>query len=550
MELMISYARRRNDKFVYELAERLHNTPGFSVWIDRNQIVGSSAWWTEICKAVEDANCMMVILTPRYLESIYCMAELHYALALNKAIYPLMLETLEKFPREISDRQIDDIRELSLNDVVTKCFPGFMSIQQETFSGRYQLPDPPPERPDVPKAPPPPTRSAPDLFDAAMDAADQGNIDEAKGLLKELQRLHPDDPHSEDAAEMLEEIALEEDRATDYKRLADRLQKAKSDLAKRGAKRMRNRFIEKYGIDYDPLSILTAQAEAEPPPVVEVTTPPEVESPPSKIEVTPPPQSTAPRIEDILPQPFAWIEIPGGRGTLKTSSKSVTLEIPTESYWMAKYPVTNGQFRKFVEAGGYREERWWTKQGWELRQSESWTEPSYWNNGEYNGVEQPVVGVSWYEAVAFCSWLNSLRAVHEPPLQDMQVMLPTEAQWQYAAQGDDGREYPWGNGFDQSRCNTKESGIGKTTPVTRYEGKGDSFFGVVDMAGNVWEWCLTDYDQHTNDVNSDANRRVLRGGSWLYFRYNARAAYRSLSLPNNRNLDFGFRLVRAPSLKH
>jgi formylglycine-generating enzyme required for sulfatase activity len=127
-------------------------------------------------------------------------------------------------------------------------------------------------------------------------------------------------------------------------------------------------------------------------------------------------------------------------------------------------------------------------------------------------------------------------------------MLPTEDQWQYAAQGDDGREYPWGPKWDGSRCNNKvgQKGIGKTTPVRQYEGKGDSPFGVVDMAGNVWEWCLTDYDNKTNDVNSFANRRVLRGGSW---NINSADFFRCVDRgwfdPLLRDNYFGFRVSRS-----
>lgn len=214
-----------------------------------------------------------------------------------------------------------------------------------------------------------------------------------------------------------------------------------------------------------------------------------------------------------LPAPFAWVEI------------------PKKGYSIAKYPVTNAQFAKFVEAGGYGEKRWWTAEGWQKRQEgwhydggwkpsgTSWTEPRYWRDSQWNGTEQPVVGVSWFEAVAFCLWLSDVTGKN--------IMLPTEDQWQYAAQGDDGRTYPWGNDWDCKRCNNsvKPCDSHVTTPVTQYEGrrKGDSPFGVVDMAGNVWEWCLTDYDNKTNDVNRSANTRVLRGGSWFvkntdYFR--------------------------------
>ncbi|MBK8024691.1 MAG: SUMF1/EgtB/PvdO family nonheme iron enzyme [Chloroflexi bacterium] len=128
--------------------------------------------------------------------------------------------------------------------------------------------------------------------------------------------------------------------------------------------------------------------------------------------------------------------------------------------------------------------------------------------------------MSWYEAVAFCRWMSE--ALGE------RILLPTEAQWQYAAQGGDGRAYPWGEKWDGTRCNnsvvgllgflrSKPPGHGeRTTPVTAYEGRGDSPFGVADMVGNVWEWCLTDYYDGTNDPSKSSNNRVLRGGSWDY----------------------------------
>lgn len=227
-------------------------------------------------------------------------------------------------------------------------------------------------------------------------------------------------------------------------------------------------------------------------------------------DVTPPappePAPTKPASLALLPAPFDWIEI------------------PKKGYSIAKYPVTNAQFAKFIEAGGYKQQKWWTAEGWQKCQEgwhydggwkpsgTPWTEPRYWQNSMWNGAEQPVVDVSWFEAVAFCLWMSDVTGEN--------IMLPTEDQWQYAAQGDDGRTYPWGDDWDCKRCNNSVPPCDSngTTPVTQYEGKrkGDSPFGVVDMAGNVWEWCLTDYNNKTNDITSLANRRVLRGGSWYY----------------------------------
>ena len=151
-----------------------------------------------------------------------------------------------------------------------------------------------------------------------------------------------------------------------------------------------------------------------------------------------------------------------------------------------------------------------------------------------------MVGVSWYEAVAYCLWLSEQTG--------QKIMLPTDEQWQYAAQGDDGREYPWGNEWDCKLCNNsvKPCDSNCTTPVTQYEGKGDSPFGVVDMAGNVWEWCLSEDESGRNDLNG-TNVCVLRGGSWgLNHTDFFRVSFRHRYYPYIRNFNIGFRLALSP----
>jgi formylglycine-generating enzyme required for sulfatase activity len=150
------------------------------------------------------------------------------------------------------------------------------------------------------------------------------------------------------------------------------------------------------------------------------------------------------------------------------------------------------------------------------------------------------VGISWHEAVAFCLWLSDVTGE--------KIMLPTEDQWQYAAQSDDGREFPWGNEWDCERCNNsvEPCNSSSTTQVTLYEGRGDSPFGVVDMVGNVWEWCLTDYDNGANNVDSTPEGRVLRGGSWNgHSTVVFLAAYRPGFNPHDGTNNVGFRLARS-----
>lgn len=242
-----------------------------------------------------------------------------------------------------------------------------------------------------------------------------------------------------------------------------------------------------------------------------------------------------------LPDPFDWCYIPEGDVKLTTDAydadiyikKDTILNVP--AFWMAKYPVTNAQFAEFIKAGGYQTDKWWTKAGIAQRNSDKWTQPRYWDDKRWNGAEYPVVGVSWYEAVAYCNWLSEKTGE--------KIMLPNDAQWQRAAQGDDGREYPWGNGWNGDLCNNsvKPHDSNNTTPVQKYEGKGNSPFDVVDMAGNVWEWCLTTYKTGSNDMDG-TDVRVLRGGSWYgsdstWFRVSFRNWYN----PHYRNDDLGYR---------
>ena len=244
----------------------------------------------------------------------------------------------------------------------------------------------------------------------------------------------------------------------------------------------------------------------------------------------PKPRFTLPLLE--------WINIPAGSVGLETGwdgsgnydyaknySQKLLGTYTVASFAIAKYPVTNAQFQAFVEDGGYREDRYWKDLAQRVTapQKSSWTDPTH-----------PRETVNWYEAMAFTRWLAEKTG--------LAVTLPTEMQWQWAAVGDKGWAYPYGNTFDKNKGNTNESGIKKTTPVDKYP-QGASPFGVMDLSGNVWEWCLNEYANVNSNSYGNTQSRSLRGGSWNLDFDNARAAYRSFNNPASRYDDPGFRVV-------
>ena len=192
-------------------------------------------------------------------------------------------------------------------------------------------------------------------------------------------------------------------------------------------------------------------------------------------------------------------------------------EVALGEYWISRYEVTNSQYDAFARAS-----------------ERSFTIPT----GKEN---HPVVKVSWDDAVAFCAWASQATG-HK-------VRLPSEAQWEKAARGMDGKRYPWGKDVpDPSRLNYSRN-VGGTTPVGKYSPQGDSPYGVSDMAGNVWEWTSSlykPYPYNADDGREDPQSRdvrVVRGGSWNFNQVFTRAAARYGHYPHIRGSNIGFRVV-------
>jgi formylglycine-generating enzyme required for sulfatase activity len=222
-------------------------------------------------------------------------------------------------------------------------------------------------------------------------------------------------------------------------------------------------------------------------------------------------------------------------------------------YLMMRCPVTNAQYAQFIQATGHRT-------------------PLSWTNGSFppGKADHPVVGVSYYDAIAFCAW-----AAQETGLP---IRLPTEPEWEKASRGPQIRAYSWGDEWKKGLCNTSEEERNGTSPVGGYSPQGDSPYGIADMGGNVQEWCSSlfgpypydpadgreahVYDLHNQDLlpklietgctsmpesdEASFGKSVIRGGSWRETKFQARCSYRSWAAPMHRSDDTGFRCCYEP----
>ncbi|MBM4430326.1 MAG: NACHT domain-containing protein [Chloroflexi bacterium] len=295
-------------------------------------------------------------------------------------------------------------------------------------------------------------------------------------------------------------------------------------------------------------------------------------------------------------------------------------QVQLPEFWIGQYPVTNAEFACFVEDGGYQDEGYWRsdqarawlrgeaqeagpveegmrlwqalredpsvlqrlrRAGWSPVAVDAWQElsrldeaevrealsnrwgdrprdrPGFWEDPRFNQATQPVVGVNWYEASAYCAWLdNQLRSKAAPDtcawtrlLRDDYVLrLPSEAEWECAARWPGNSAYPWGNRWKTGRANTLEGHVLRTTPVGVYT-QGATPAGVHDLSGNVWEWTTSLYQPypcHAGDGRNEPQAqgpRVVRGGSWFGSRRLARCAFRDGLIPDNWVSIVGFRVV-------
>ena len=230
--------------------------------------------------------------------------------------------------------------------------------------------------------------------------------------------------------------------------------------------------------------------------------------------------------EDGLPD-IAWCEVPAGPFTMGSNDadeQAEDYEKPqhqhdiTYQYVISQYPVTVAQYEAFMQATGYMEQHYWTETGWKQKEHFRWEMPEQYG-GPFNLPNHPVVGVSWYEASAYCRWVTETLRNSGKITEHQEIRWPDEAEWEKAARGQDNRAYPWGDTADPERANYGDTGIGTISAVGCFP-SGTSPYGVEDMSGNMWEWTRSTYPHnvHTErEDNSEGGRicRIIRGGALI-----------------------------------
>jgi formylglycine-generating enzyme required for sulfatase activity len=218
------------------------------------------------------------------------------------------------------------------------------------------------------------------------------------------------------------------------------------------------------------------------------------------------------------------VEIPAGEFTMGNDAgdddEKPAHTVTLEAFEIDMFEVTNADFAKFVEETGYQTE---VEKAGEVG----------WRRYTEGRDNHPVVKVTWNDADAYCQWAGK--------------RLPTEAEWEKAAKGEEGLLYPWGNEWDPAKANTKESGFRGTVQVGSFP-EGVSPYGVFDMAGNAWEWIADWYQAYPDSTYQSEyfgeRFKVTRGGGWFQAANLVTASNRSATDPSAANDDLGFRCAR------
>lgn len=252
-----------------------------------------------------------------------------------------------------------------------------------------------------------------------------------------------------------------------------------------------------------------------------------------------------------------WCYVPAGTYTIGGwEKKQAHIELPVAAFWIARFPVTVLQYARFVQVGYTTDaQQWWTPNGWNWKGEKARMRPWKWNNKHFTHATQPIIGITWYEAHAYTTWLTE--HMHDILPSNYRIRLPSDAEWEIAAAYDSRgqrRFYPWGiDTPTPSHAIYCECNVANPAPIDACP-KGIAACGAYGMVGNVWEWTASsfaDYPWQSTQTQQDFaphNCTVsLRGGAWYSDKIDLSCGLRGKVRPTFRYHGDGFRLAIAPT---
>lgn len=521
MKIFICYARVDRG-FCVPFANMIDN---HHVWYDARIFAGQN-WWMEILRRLNSCDVLIFLISPDSVQSPYCLNELNIAIRLGKRILPVLIVPNVAPPEEIKGIQYADLTEGLTQESLTTLHQALYKIEDElrqsslqdnaltqatsSKSTRITISQLPADETQHP------VRTVDDaLIGRACAAIDKGNYDQAVFWIKtaierEMRYKFLD---LQELLETAEAGLTQQEEYTsmvaEYRVIADMF---KYPSVRSVAIKSFLQFNQQFP-DYDPqnLAHYARNEQNTPPPTPQKSLPPMTIPPPS-----PKPKPTQ-RMQRLPLLKWARVKTGGG----------------ITAFDMAVFPTTCAQYRTFVnDPMGYSHHAFWDYSPF----ASDWFEKYGHTRPVIDGADDhPITNVCWFEAMAYAMWLSDYleRVIH----------LPTQSQWRRAAQGEDGRLYSFGNHFSTDLCNSYESRLRGTTAVTSYL-KGASPFGIYDMCGNTWEWCINSDNGMGDyaDVMANAPRAIM-GGAYNTRREKLVITQNFFIDPTSNYKTIGFRVI-------
>jgi len=494
MQIFISYPRvlQRFCEMLRDLLE------AHDVWMDHRLYAGQQ-WWPEIVRQIIARPCFIYLLSEASLKSFYCSEELRIARKHQKLIIPIKCEDVDYIPDHIACYQMVDMSQgitvSAVRELLNALIEAERSIRAAQPAALLQHRSKRSSQ-AVDSDLAVPGFSVETFIQDVTKAIERGDFDHAVLLMEEARNRRLSFAAFDLEALLAETKQRREQqeyrvgREMEYRGIAALIRSQDARLRSQGLASFQ-KYRQVYP-DYDPLGL-------------------------------------AALCVPLLVPEIKWCMIPAGEVTLRYPDRKTSVIYDVPAFKISKFPITNAQFQIFVDApDGYCDERWWNFS----RSAQQWREkhPTPLPPRSPYG-DHPRVNISWYDAMAYCRWLSYKTG--------WRVTLPTEQQWQRAAQGDDKRQYPWGSRFRRNCSNSAEARVNSTLPVNRFA-EGASPFGVMDMSGNCWEYTRT---QRRSSNKGLVNEMVAKGGSYLSPYTDVRVTSRTYVKPNVCFGTVGFRIV-------